>query len=241
MRWEVWKPWYERIVEELRLDRDEDVLAARLIDEILPKPRIGDLARIIEKRECIVFGSGPSLDVDLEKLEKAGYLDKVLISADGATSAVMHYRNPDVIVTDLDGRVEDQLMAWERGAWMVVHAHGDNIEAVLRVVPKMSERVIGSTQVKPFGKLFNFGGFTDGDRGAFLAHELGASKIYLAGMDFGPKLGKYSFSKNPSRTLAKLRIGKGLFAWLAGGLNANIVNLTSGGASIPNVPHKKLA
>jgi hypothetical protein len=69
------------------------------------------------------------------------------------------------------------------GAAIVVHAHGDNMEALRKFVPKL-RNVIGTTQTKPFGKLFNFGGFTDGDRCVFLAKELGATSITLLGFDF---------------------------------------------------------
>ena len=52
--------------------------------------------------------------------------------------------------------------------------------------------VIGSTQTKSFGKMENFGGFTDGDRCVFLAEYFNAKKIVLIGMDFGREIGKYS-------------------------------------------------
>jgi hypothetical protein len=173
-------------------------------------------------------------------MEKAGYLNKVLIAADGATSAVLRYRTPDIMVTDLDGNVKDQLKEWGLGSWMVVHAHGDNIAQVRKIAPLLKSNVIGTTQVKPFGKLFNFGGFTDGDRAAFLAHELGASKIYLAGMDLRTKIGRYSGRKNIARKLVKLKICGELLSWLASEFGAPIVNLTTNGAPVPNVPAKHL-
>ncbi|MCS7131557.1 MAG: DUF115 domain-containing protein, partial [Hadesarchaea archaeon] len=181
-----------------------------------------------------------SLDEDLIRLEQAGYLKKVLIAADGATSAVIKYRRPDIVVTDLDGEVEDQLRAWRLGSWLVVHAHGDNLERILNIAPKLKERVVGTTQVKPFGRLYNFGGFTDGDRAAFMAHELQASRIFLAGMDLGKRVGKYSGAKDLARKLVKLAICKELLAWLAGELRAGLVNLTSGGEDIPNVPRESI-
>ncbi|MDI6643076.1 MAG: DUF115 domain-containing protein [Candidatus Hodarchaeaceae archaeon] len=236
MRWELWRPWYDRIVKQLGLDRKADVNAAKVLDGLLPEPELASLRNLVGGRECIVFGAGPSLDIDLEKLERAGHLNKVLLAADGATSAVLRYRDPDVIVTDLDGAVEDQLEAWRRGSWLVVHAHGDNAPQVRKIASKLKERIIGTTQVEPFGKLYNFGGFTDGDRAAFMAHELGASKIYLAGMDFGTKIGRHSGDKDLSRKLIKLEICKELLTWLAEELGAPLVNLTSWGEEIPGVP-----
>lgn len=58
-------------------------------------------------RECIVLGAGPSLNADLKKLRGTDHLNKVLIPADGMTSAALKYRNPDVIATGLDGVIDD--------------------------------------------------------------------------------------------------------------------------------------
>jgi uncharacterized Rossmann fold enzyme len=235
VRWEIWRPRYESIVKRLGLNALADVKAAKVLNDLLPKPNFDGLANILRGKECVVFGAGPSLDEDLNNLKRAGYLEKVLVAADGATSAVIRYRRPEIIVTDLDGRVGDQLRAWRLGSWLVVHAHGDNLDQILEVVPKLDERVLGTTQVEPFGGLYNFGGFTDGDRAAFMAHELGSTTIYLAGMDLGKRIGRYSGDKDVSRKLIKLAICGELLAWLAGDLKARLVNLTSRGEDIPNV------
>jgi len=240
MRWELWHPWYEKIVTRLGLNKKADEATAKTLNNLLPKSDIRKLTSLIKGKECIALGAGPSLDDDLEKLERAGFLDKTLIAADGATSAVLDYRTPEVIVTDFDGNVADQLNAWQLGSWVVVHAHGDNIAQIRKIVPKLKERIIGTTQVEPFGRLYNFGGFTDGDRAAFMAHELGASKICLAGMDLGSKIGKHSGDKDVKRKLIKLKICGELLAWLTGELGANITNLTSKGEEIPNVRREEL-
>jgi len=105
----------------------------------------------------------------------------VIIAADGATSVLMKNGiTPEIIVTDLDGNMDDEAKA---GAIMVVHAHGDNMEALKRYVPEM-KNVIGTTQSRPLWNVYNFGGFTDGDRCVFLAKEFGAKSITLIGFDF---------------------------------------------------------
>jgi len=240
MRWELWRPWYDDIVRRLGLNRRADRQAAERLNALLPRPNIQGLENIVRGRDCIVFGAGPSLDADLKRLVQAGFLKKVLIAEYGATSAVIKHRNPDIVVTDFDGEVEPQLTAWHRGARLVVHGHGDNLERVEQIVPNLLARVIGTIQTRPFGKLFNFGGFTDGDRAAFMAHELGASKIYLAGMDLGQKIGRHSGDKDRERKLIKLKICGELLAWLAGELRAKLINLTSQGEPIPNVPKEEL-
>ena len=44
--------------------------------------------------------------------------------------------------------------------------------------------VIGTTQIEPISDVYNFGGFTDGDRAVFLAEHFGAKEIELVGFDF---------------------------------------------------------
>jgi hypothetical protein len=66
-----------------------------------------------------------------------------------------------------------------------------------------------------------------------MAQELGASRIYLVGMDLGSEIGKYSGDKDPKRKIVKLSICKELLAWLAGDLGAKLINLTAKGEHIP--------
>ncbi len=240
MDWELWKPKYKKIVEELDLDEAEDREAAKILESLVPEMDLSDLEKKIRGKECLIFGAGPSLVEDLERVEDTGWFDKVLISVDGATSAVLDYKIPDIIVTDLDGDVEDQIRAWEKGSWIVIHGHGDNIEKIRNLVPQFNERIIGTMQVDKPPTLYNFGGFTDGDRAAFMAHELGGSKIFLAGMDLGKKIGKYTGKTEEKKKLKKLKICKDLLSWLATEFNANLFNITSHGEDIPNIPQNPL-
>jgi Uncharacterized Rossmann fold enzyme len=43
---------------------------------------------------------------------------------------------------------------------------------------KKMKNCIGTTQTNPFNKVQNFGGFTDGDRGVFLASYFKAKKLF---------------------------------------------------------------
>jgi hypothetical protein len=43
---------------------------------------------------------------------------------------------------------------------------------------------VGTTQSVPFDRIYNFGGFTDGDRAALIAKKFGARKIRLYGFNF---------------------------------------------------------
>ena len=120
-------------------------------------------------------------------------------------------------MTDLDGNQLFLKKADKLGAIMVVHAHGDNIPAMNKLVPKL-RHIIGSTQVMPVNNVYNFGGFTDGDRSVFLAEELGASQITLVSMDLGNEIGKYSKTKVQDSELkkAKMKVARRLLVMLAG-------------------------
>ncbi|WP_297436046.1 6-hydroxymethylpterin diphosphokinase MptE-like protein [Thermococcus sp.] len=192
MEWEEWKPFYMRIVREMGYSVEEDRRAARILRALLLE---GDeyilrdeLAAVVEKR-AYVFGCGPSLE---RALEEHDFSNGTLIAADGATSALLDAGLlPEVIATDLDGRVSDLKLANDRGAFMAVHAHGDNVDKLTTYVPFFS-RVLGTTQTEPLDIVYNFGGFTDGDRAAFLAEGLGAREIILVGFDFGETVGRWS-------------------------------------------------
>ena len=137
----------------------------------------------------MVIGAGPSLEQNIIFIKKNRKFVKIV--SDGAVQALIENNiKPDIVVTDLDGNQSFLQKAEKIGALMVVHAHGDNIE-ILQNLSRF-RHVIGSTQVMPVKDVYNFGGFTDGDRSVFLAEEFGAKEIILIGMDFGIHIGKYS-------------------------------------------------
>ncbi len=176
-----WETYYGRILEDFGFSREEDERAARILDKVLGGDRIAPegLAAILSGNAVTVAGNAPGLTGELPRLTE------VVVAADEATSVLMAGgRVPDVIVTDLDGKVEDQLEANRKGAVAVVHAHGDNVAALEKWAGRFEGRTLATTQSRPFGRVFNFGGFTDGDRAAFLADAMGARSIRLVGFDF---------------------------------------------------------
>jgi len=192
MRWEDWKPFYLRIVGEMGYSIEKDRRAARILRDLLLESDDyilkEELAAVVGKK-VYVFGAGPSLELALKEFD---FSDGTLITADGATTALLDAGLlPDVIVTDLDGRIPDIKLANDKGAFLVVHAHGDNVDKLTSYVPFLS-RILGTTQAEPLDIIYNFGGFTDGDRAVFLAEELGAEEIVLVGFDFGGVVGKWS-------------------------------------------------
>ena len=99
---------------------------------------------------------------------------------------------PDIINTDLDGRLSDLILSNKRGTIVIIHAHGDNLEAINQHFSSFPGVVMGTTQNRPLSHVQNYGGFTDGDRCIFLATKMEAAKIFLFGFDFGNIIGKYS-------------------------------------------------
>ena len=197
MEFGLWEKYYKEILDDFGFSRSGDEESAKLLDEILSTEgclTLNDLAEIVGfSDKFIVFGAGPSLKNHVLMLkENYDLKDYVLVAADGATTALIEEKiSPDVVCTDLDGNIDDILLANLRGANIAIHAHGDNIDKVASL-SSFFNNAIGTTQAQPMGNLYNFGGFTDGDRALFLAVALGASEITLAGMDFGDKVTKYS-------------------------------------------------
>jgi uncharacterized Rossmann fold enzyme len=197
MEFGLWEKYYTEILEDFGFSRKNDEESAKLLDEILSTEgclTLEDLKGFVDfSDKFIVFGAGPSLKEHVKFLkENYDLKDYVLVAADGATTALIEERiAPDIVATDLDGNLDDILLANFRGANIAIHAHGDNIDKIARLTPFFTS-VIGTTQAQPVGNLYNFGGFTDGDRALFLAVALDASEITLAGMDFGETVTRYS-------------------------------------------------
>lgn len=197
MEFGLWEKYYKEILDDFGFSRENDEASAKLLDEILSTEgclTLNELGEIVGfSNKFIVFGAGPSLKEHILMLKNDYDLkDYVLVAADGATTALIEERvAPDIVATDLDGNIDDILLANLRGANMVIHAHGDNIERIASLTPFFTS-VLGTTQAQPIGNLYNLGGFTDGDRALFLAVALGAEEITLAGMDFGDVVTKYS-------------------------------------------------
>lgn len=183
MQFTVWQPIYYSILQDFGFSKERDEEAGELLagilrgrESMLPAARF-----IVSGRRAIVCGNAPKLGRELEGLQDRS---AVFLAADGATAVLLeHNIVPDIVVTDLDGPFPALLKANRMGSIIVVHAHGDNLDALKRCVPEL-KRVIGTVQCWPLPGLHNFGGFTDGDRTVFLAGELGATSIELLGFDF---------------------------------------------------------
>lgn len=215
MNLKEWDKKYSKILKEFNYSRKKDKDSALLLNSIIKtKFPLKKLEKKIKNQTVFVIGAGSSLVSWLDTIRKYPNVTKIV--ADGATTALIENRiKPDVIVTDLDGDIDSLKKASNNGSMMIVHSHGDNVEK-LHLASEF-KYCIGTTEGKPFGKIHNFGGFTDGDRCVFLSKRFGAKKIILIGMDFGTKIGKYSKKKIPNKAIKikKLKFAKQLLEWLA--------------------------
>lgn len=196
MRWDLWKPFYKDIVEKLGLNPEEDRMATALLSTLLKdvdsESLIRRLKQTVKGRTVVVCGAGPSLEKHLDTIISSKEKDIVFAAADGAVSAfVSKGMVCDILVTDLDGDISDLKEMARKGAITIVHAHGDNIDVVEKYVPKLG-MVLGSTQVEPLPNVYLWGGFTDGDRACHIVSQYMPSRVILAGMDFGDKVGHWS-------------------------------------------------
>jgi uncharacterized Rossmann fold enzyme len=190
-----WEQKYVKILHEFNYDKKSDVESAKKLNTILKKSSTKKLKQLINKKTVFVIGAGPSLLSSIQYLKKY-HVTKIV--ADGTTRALIENRIvPEIVVTDLDGDWA-ALRKAARKCVIVAHAHGDNQDK-LDLVSEF-RICFGTTESKQFGK-----------------NHFGAKKIILFGMDFGPKIGKYSKAKITDRKtkLKKLKRGKKLLEWLA--------------------------
>lgn len=177
---------HRRIVATFRYNPYRDFLSGLLLNSLLKDNLWGSL--LPQEVVSVIGPKKPGSNPE-------GYV----IVAD---SALNYYHGKyDMIVSDLDGPVDKILNDGE--CVKVIHAHGDNMDELLSVVPKLRGKVLGTTQSIPVGCVRNIGGFTDGDRSILIARLLGAKKVYIHGFDYLNPVGEPADTK-----LDKLRFAK---------------------------------
>lgn len=163
-----------------------NTLIKEFVDTYVTEMRV---RKLIEGSDAYVVGAGPKCFEELKSLERP---PEVLIAADGAMRCCLDagYK-PDIVVSDLDGLAVDDLRYED--IIYVVHAHGNNVDKLLRYVGLIRGDLLGTNQCIQYGKLRVYGGFTDGDRAVFLANYFKARTIRLVGFDLrSGVVGKYS-------------------------------------------------
>ncbi|MFW5939400.1 MAG: 6-hydroxymethylpterin diphosphokinase MptE-like protein [Halolamina sp.] len=181
MEFHVWEPVYERILADFGFDRATDERARDRLASMVGPFDLETLPAVAGETVAVA-GAGPNLEAEATTAATA---DHVIAASSAATRLRDAGIRVDLAVTDLDGTPERLAAASHEGLAVAVHAHGDNVDALERWVPEIDpNRLLATTQAAPTGPVRNFGGFTDGDRAAFLADALGASELRFVGWRF---------------------------------------------------------
>ncbi len=205
MEWAEWEPLYHRIMDDLGFDVRADVESAEILSRAVVSKRIPKYCTIVEMlgQRVSIIGAAESLEDDIGTLSE----EYTTISAGSATARLMKIGIvPDMLVTDLDGDVDYEIEAIEKGTLAFIHAHGDNMARISEVVPRLTKPFVPTVQCKPFGNIYNFGGFTDGDRAVLIASHFGVKHIRVVGWDLDhpyPKEGSDPVMKSKKMNWAR--------------------------------------
>lgn len=146
----------------------------------------------------------------VEEVTAASEPGTVFIAADGAAGAVPEDLPLVAVVSDLDGGAHLHA-AVNRGALLVLHAHGDNRSlweqhlAAWAGLDSPPPLVLTHQGPDSVAGMHNPGGFTDGDRAVCLLRWMEVPKEVLAFVGFAlDKVGPWSGVTDPTRKLQKL-------------------------------------
>ena len=160
---------------------------------------------IASAETVVLVGAG----VRTESMEREWDDKTVFIAADGAVGACLGRVDVLCVVSDLDG--EPHLSeAAQQGIPLIIHAHGDNVEAWDRCLHQWASSggvplVLTHQSDEVYSDMHNVGGFTDGDRAACFLAWLGVESEKVRYVGFASDhVGPWSGTTEPARKLAKL-------------------------------------
>ena len=205
MLYDEWEPAYEAILADFGYDRAGDERGRDALYDAVADRGPLDIDDVRLPGTVAVCGAGPSLPAELSVARDADCVVAASTAADVLRDAGVAV---DCMVTDLDKNPETARELAAAGTPVAVHAHGDNVAAVDRLAPALeASSVLPTTQTDPRPPVVNPGGFTDGDRAAFLADACGADRLVFAGWDLDdPAVG-------PEKS-RKLEWAERLLCWL---------------------------
>jgi len=184
MEYDTWSGVYRAVLADFGYDPAGDERARDVLAGLAEPFETDRLRSLFEGRFVAVAGGAPSLKggSELAVARKAEVIVAASTAADVLAGAGV---GVDLMITDLDKNAGTALDLTRAGVPVAAHAHGDNVPAVREWVPRFeSEHTLPTTQAEPRGPVENFGGFTDGDRAAFLADHFGADRLVFPGWDF---------------------------------------------------------
>lgn len=193
MRYETWEPVYRRVLADFGFDAASDERARNVLAELcepFDHRRLAGLAGAT----VAVCGDAATLREELGVVRRADAVVAASVAADTLREARI---DVDLMVTDLDKNPDTARYLSQEGVVVATHAHGDNLDLVRQRVPGFDgDYVLPTVQCAPAGPTENFGGFTDGDRAAFVADAFGAADLVFPGWDFDdPDIGSMKRQK----------------------------------------------
>ena len=97
MFYKDWRLIYKRIAKDFKFPEKKEKKSAETLNSLLQSKKLHSIKHIeelIENKNVIVFGAGPSLEDSLIK-HKNDFIGKLKIAADGATSALLEEQKED--------------------------------------------------------------------------------------------------------------------------------------------------
>lgn len=181
MRYSEWGPAYEAIRAAFGFDHDADRAARDLLAELTTSFDEERLQKLLSGKHVAIAGGATGVAADLAAIED---VDTVVAASVSAGTLRAAGEAVDLMVTDLDKTPTVVRTLAAEGTPVAVHAHSDNVALVREQVPRLSNSaVLPTTQVAPSGPVQNYGGFTDGDRAAFIADHFDAARLSFPGWD----------------------------------------------------------
>ncbi len=182
MQYREWQPVYNAIIADFGYDQQADAHARDELAAVLADEHPLSLSSLTFPGTVAVCGAAPSLAGDLSRVRTADHVIAASTAVDVLRDAGIAV---DCMVTDLDKNPGTARDLSHAGTPVAVHAHGDNVRALHDIVPTLTAAsILPTTQVAPRDPVGNPGGFTDGDRAAFLADHGGADHLVFAGWLF---------------------------------------------------------
>ncbi|MGM0404814.1 MAG: 6-hydroxymethylpterin diphosphokinase MptE-like protein [Thermoplasmatota archaeon] len=173
MNYKDWEPVYEKILDDFGYSKERDLKSAKLLGEIRGSDGIEVLNKIngAEVEVLGPYAEVPTGEINMIAGATLSHLDEIDVEN-------------SLLLTDLDGDTYLQMEQNKKGLTTLIHAHGDNMDLIKEWSQRFTGYVISTCQCRPPKNVYNFGGFTDGDRCVFLADHFKAEKIVLNGWDF---------------------------------------------------------
>ncbi|MDR0767259.1 MAG: DUF115 domain-containing protein [Methanosarcinales archaeon] len=145
MNYSDWEPLYRFILDRFNFSEASDIKTAVWFSAVLSdffknnpefknnESAMFSLKNKIAGKNIVICGNAPTLEIEYRLLQENKNADgsEIYIAADGAASVLLKNKKvPDIIVTDLDGKHPNdaikEIEAVDKGALLLIHAHGDN-------------------------------------------------------------------------------------------------------------------